>query len=167
MPLLTGEGVMNFFPMGMSVCPSRARQRCAYRHFHWAAAGVWRQAACRAFGLQRHYVRFCLALSRREPPRFEPGSPIRLEEMPESSMAARTTLIAVLSSRLAIMDETRRASVTAYHFTNSGQSKPLDRRSPPLEIHHIPVGITGFLKEARRRNITISGRHWSGEVGAG
>jgi hypothetical protein len=36
-------------------------------------------------------------------------------------------------------------SVTAYHLTNSGQSSPLDEKSPPLKIYHLPMQIVRFL----------------------
>jgi CRISPR-associated protein Cst1 len=149
-PLLTGEGVMNFFPDGDVGLPISGKAALCIQAFPLGCGkcggrllAVHSDSSDITFGFALHFLeenRRGLSLAHLS------GS----KKMPESSMAARTTLIAVLSSRLAIMDETRRASVTAYHFTNSGQSKPLDRRSPPLEIHHIPVEITGFLKELRK-----------------
>jgi CRISPR-associated protein Cst1 len=36
-------------------------------------------------------------------------------------------------------------SVTAYHLTNSGQSSPLDEKSPPLKIYLLPMSSVRFL----------------------
>ena len=37
-------------------------------------------------------------------------------------------------------------SITAYHLTNSGQTSPLDEKSPPLRLYHLPMNIVRFLR---------------------
>lgn len=71
------------------------------------------------------------------------------KKMTEASASPRTLLVDTLlkldQERVDRGGTREPCSVTAYHFSNSGQSNPLDRRSPPLEIYHLPLEITDFL----------------------
>ncbi|NOK58670.1 MAG: type I-B CRISPR-associated protein Cas8b1/Cst1 [Chloroflexi bacterium AL-W] len=70
-------------------------------------------------------------------------------KLPEAPHSARTLLIktflAIETKRLDAIAEEEPAAITAYHLSNSGQSNPLDDRSPPLAIYHLPLQITVFL----------------------
>lgn len=46
-------------------------------------------------------------------------------------------------------DDHQPASITAYHFSNSGQSNALDSRNPPLEMYHLPMELLDFLAAIR------------------
>jgi CRISPR-associated protein Cst1 len=64
---------------------------------------------------------------------------------------ARTVIINTLLKgdeeiKYAINDD-QPASITAYHFSNSGQSNALDSRNPPLEIYHLPMELLDFLEQ--------------------
>ena len=63
--------------------------------------------------------------------------------------SARTVIIdALLEADEEIrsaQDDYQPASITAYHFSNSGQSNALDSRNPPLEIYHLPMELLDFL----------------------
>lgn len=55
------------------------------------------------------------------------------------------TFLEIESQRRDAFAKEQSAAVTAYHLSSSGQSKPLDDRSPPLAIYHLPLQITVFL----------------------
>ncbi|MFB3765494.1 MAG: type I-B CRISPR-associated protein Cas8b1/Cst1 [Methanotrichaceae archaeon] len=69
-------------------------------------------------------------------------------KLPESG-PAKTVLIDTLLladlERFQSQQDHQSASLTAYHFSNSGQSNALDTRNPPLEIYHLPLEIMDFL----------------------
>lgn len=68
-------------------------------------------------------------------------------KLPEAG-PAKTVLIKTLikaEEERGLIHEERPSSITAYHFSNSGQSNALDARNPPLEIYHIPMDIISFL----------------------
>jgi CRISPR-associated protein Cst1 len=74
-------------------------------------------------------------------------------KLAEMGSAPKTVLIETLldieEARLTARDTDQAFSVTAYHLSNSGQSNPLDARSPPLEIHTMPFELIGFLGATR------------------
>ncbi|MGQ9513130.1 hypothetical protein [Thermodesulfitimonas sp.] len=148
-PLLTGEGVINFYPWGDIGLPVSGKAILCLQAFPLGCA------KCGGKLLAVHsdnpeltfefaasfleYNRQALILAR------EAGS----KKMPEAKSSAKTLLIETLlkieQRRQDEKVEQRPASVTAYHLTNSGQSNPLDERNPPLEIYYLPLEITGFL----------------------
>jgi len=69
-------------------------------------------------------------------------------KLPETG-PAKTVLVETLlladEERSRAEKEYNPASLTAYHFSNSGQSNALDSRNPPLEIYHLPAEIMDFL----------------------
>jgi CRISPR-associated protein Cst1 len=68
-------------------------------------------------------------------------------KLPEAG-PAKTVLIETLlkaEEERRLIQEERPSSITAYHFSNSGQSNALDARNPPLEIYHLPMDIISFL----------------------
>jgi CRISPR-associated protein Cst1 len=69
-------------------------------------------------------------------------------KLPETG-SAKTVLIETLlladEERYNAEKEHNPASLTAYHFSNSGQSNALDARNQPLEIYHLPMDILDFL----------------------
>ncbi len=149
-PLLTGEGVMNFFPDGDVGLPISGKAALCIQAFPLGCGkcsgrllAVHSDSSEITFGFASHFLeenRRGLSLAHLS------GS----KKMPESRLAARTMLVDILSQVFILSKEPHQASVTAYHFTNIGQAKPLDRRNPPLEIHYLPVEITGFLQALRR-----------------
>jgi CRISPR-associated protein Cst1 len=68
-------------------------------------------------------------------------------KLPEAG-PAKTLLIETLlkaEEERRLIQEERPSSITAYHFSNSGQSNALDARNPPLEIYQLPMDIISFL----------------------
>lgn len=91
------------------------------------------------------------------------------KKMREADHSAQTLLIKTLQEveddRQAAHRNEQSASVTAYHFSNSGQTNPLDTRSPPLSIYYLPLQITDFLAIAntppyRQKWQEIAHRAW-------
>jgi len=76
------------------------------------------------------------------------------KKMPETRLSHRTLLIdTLLQVQFKAHDESEQLfSLTAYHLSNSGQG-------PKLDIYHLPLEITSFLREiCRWRSITKNGR---------
>lgn len=148
-PLLTGEGVINFHPWGDAGLPVSGKATLCLQAFPLGCA------KCGGRLLAVHadnpaliydfaadfldYNRRALVLAQ------QAGS----KKMPEAKLAAKTllvdTFLRIEQRRRDEAAEHRPASVTAYHLTNSGQSNPLDERNPPLEIYHLPLELTAFL----------------------
>jgi len=148
-PLITGEGVINFHPWGDAGLPVSGEAAFFLQAFPLGCA------KCGGKLLAVHsdspelildfvsgfleYNRQALTLSQQS------GS----TKMPAAKSSAKTLLIETLlrieQRRQEEAEERRPFSVTAYHLTNSGQSNPLDDRNPPLEIYHLPLEITEFL----------------------
>src|SRR6266567_983721 len=148
-PLITGEGIINFsswgdpglpvsgeallclqfFPMGCRKCSGRLLA------IHSENPEIILDAAREA--LQENIRAISLASAKGE---------TKLRDAPQ-------TVQTLLIDTLLEMDSRRRDahgvsqpfSVTAYHLTNSGQSSPLDEKSPPLKIYHLPLEIIRFL----------------------
>jgi CRISPR-associated protein Cst1 len=70
-------------------------------------------------------------------------------KLPDAPATAQTLLIDTLlqmdNRRFQKHKTSEPFSVTAYHLTNSGQTSPLDEKSPPVKIYHLPMDIVGFL----------------------
>jgi CRISPR-associated protein Cst1 len=64
------------------------------------------------------------------------------KKMPETQFSHRTLLVdTLLKVQIEAKDESEQPfSLTAYHLSNSGQG-------PKLDIYHLPLEITGFLRE--------------------
>lgn len=148
-PLLTGEGVINFHPWGHAGIPVSGEAVLCLQAFPLGCAKCGgRLLAVHSdnpditydFTAQfLEYNRQALSLAQ------QAGS----NKMPEAKSSAKTLLIdTLLRIDLRRQDEAidhRPSSVTAYHLTNSGQSNPLDERNSPLEIYHLPIELTDFL----------------------
>lgn len=148
-PLLTGEGVINFFPWGETGLPVSAESILAIQAFPLGCAKVGGRLLAvhsdspevmqdfAADFLDHNLTAISLAQ--------EAGS----TKVPEAKASAKTLLIETLLK----LEERRReeasghkpASIIAYHLSNSGQSNPLDRNNPPLEIYYLPLQLTRFL----------------------
>lgn len=148
-PLITGEGVINFYPWGHAGLPVSGEAVLCLQAFPLGCAkcggrllavhsdnpDITYDFAAEFF----EYNRQALSLAQ------QAGS----NKMPEARSSAKTLLIeTLLRIEQRRQDEAidhRPSSVTAYHLTNSGQSNPLDERNPPLEMYHLPIELTDFL----------------------
>ncbi|OPX90702.1 MAG: hypothetical protein A4E53_00879 [Pelotomaculum sp. PtaB.Bin104] len=148
-PLLTGEGVINFHPAGHAGLPVSGEAALCLQAFPLGCAkcggrllAVHSDNPDIIYDFAAEFFeenRMALSLAQ------QAGS----SKMPEAKMSAKTLLIQTLlkieERRQEEVEDNRPSSVTAYHLTNSGQSNPLDDRNPPLEIYHLPIELTGFL----------------------
>ena len=148
-PMTMGEGVINFYPWGDAGLPVSGEALLCIQAFPLGCAkcggkllGVHSDNPEVTYDFANEFLsmnRRALLVAHSE------GS----KKMPEASTAPKTMLVETLV-RLELrrrdeQRESRPCSLTAYHLTNSGQSNPLDRRNPPLEIYHLPLELTGFL----------------------
>lgn len=168
-PLLSGEGVVNFYPAGRTGLPVSGEAALCLQAFPLGCAKcggrlltVHSDNPDIIYDFAAEFFeenRMAMLLAR------QAGS----SKMPEAKMTAKTLLIQTLlkieDRRREEKGDQRPSSVTAYHLTNSGQSNPLDERNPPLEIYHLPIELTGFLGQLASPNYrvewnAITGRAW-------
>lgn len=146
-PLLTGRGVINFFPLGRSglpicgaclICVQALPLGCA------RCSGKLLVVHSDSFALMQNVASEFLQQNRDALALAQASDVVK-------KVSARTllveTLLAVEIQRRQQLEERPPCSVTAYHLTNSGQSNPLDARNPPLEIYHLPLEMIGFLSD--------------------
>ncbi|MGQ9494605.1 MAG: type I-B CRISPR-associated protein Cas8b1/Cst1, partial [Anaerolineae bacterium] len=150
-PLLTGENVINFFPWGDAGLPVSGEALLAIQAFPLGCAKCGgRLLAVHSDNPDLIYD-FASEFLQENRRALQLAQQSGSKKMPEAKSSARTllieTLLKVEQSRRDEAREYRPCSVTAYHLTNSGQSNPLDTRNPPLEIYHLPLGLTDFLSQ--------------------
>lgn len=174
-PLLTGEGVINFYPWGDAGLPVAAKAVLCLQAYPLGCAKCGgRLLAVHSDNpdLIYEFARAFLENNRRM---LDLAQKAGQKKMPEAKASAKTllveTLLEIERRRWEEALDRRPCSVTAYHLTNSGQSNPLDERNPPLEIYHLPLEITGFLfalaSDAYRREWqAIAERAWQIELPA-
>lgn len=147
-PLLLGENQINFFPNGDSGLPISGKALLCIQAMPLGCA------KCRGKLLAVHsdnpeiierFAKKFLEINRKSIELAHLNNESKLKE----SCSAKTTIIDTL---LLADEETKYAkqdnqpgSLTAYHFSNSGQSNALDSRNPPLEIYHLPMELLDFL----------------------
>jgi len=143
-PLLTGEGVINFFPGGDAGLPVSGTTMLALQAFPLGCAKCGgRLLAVHSDNdeLTLHFARTFLEGNRRA---IQLAQAAGSTKMPESQYAHRTLLIQTLLEASAMqreaIQEEQPFSLTAYHLTNSGQGVDLD-------IYHLPLEIIGFLRD--------------------
>ena len=147
--MLTGEGVINFFPGGDAGLPISGTALLCIQAFPLGCAkcgGKLLAVHSDNAELMEQFAAKFLVDNRR---RIDLAEAAGSKSLPEAGASAKTLLIEkLLEIELARLDEAAEQkpySVTAYHLTNYGQSDPLDARNPPLEIYHLPLELTDFL----------------------
>lgn len=149
-PLITGEGVINFSPWGDQGLPISGEAllclqffpmgcyKCAGRLLavHSDNPDLLLEAAHNAWRTNNNAISF--ALTAKE------------TKLSDASSSAPSLLIETMLAFTLKQESARRRkqpySVTAYHLTNSGQSSALDEKSPPLKIYHLPMNLIRFLQ---------------------
>lgn len=143
-PLLTGEGFINFHPYGDAGIPVSGKALLAVQAFPLGCAKCGgRLLAVHSDNpaLTLHFAREFLLENRRAVQLAqESGS----SKLPETKYSHRTLLIDVLLKAHQLQREAREDealfSLSAYHLTNSGQGADLN-------IYHLPMQTIGFLRE--------------------
>lgn len=142
-PLIMGEGIINFYPGGDAGLPVSGEAMLCIQAFPLGCAkcgGKLLAIHSDDADLTYEFAREFLDRNRRS---LELAQTSGSKKMPEAKYSARTllidTLLLVEQRRRDASDELKRpCSVTAYHISNSGQS-------PSLDIYHLPLEMTDFL----------------------
>ncbi len=149
-PLITGENVINFSPWGEHGLPISGEALLCLQFFPMGC----RKCGGRLLAIHSDNPDILLTAAREALQGNEREiSKARINgetKLPDASSSAQTLIIETLLdldlSRLDALSEKQPYSITAYHLTNSGQSSPLDERSPLLKIYHLPMNIVRFLR---------------------
>jgi len=145
-PLLTGEGTINFFPYGDAGLPLSGLTMLAVQALPLGcakSAGRLLAVHCDSPERMLYFARTFLETNRRN---VEIAQMAGDSKLPETSpYQPRTLLIDLLlkaeqESRIR-NDENEPLSLTAYHFTNSGQGAE-------LQIYPLPLEVGAFLRAA-------------------
>lgn len=149
-PLITGEGVINFSSGGDPGLPVSGEALLCLQFFPMGC----RKCGGRLLAIHSDNPRIILAAAREA--LRENKEAITLArtlgetKLPDVSSSPQTVLVETLLDmdlrRLDAHEERQPYSITAYHLTNSGQTSPLDEKSPPLRIYHLPMNIVRFLR---------------------
>lgn len=148
-PMLTGEGVINYFPWGDAGLSLSGEAALCIQAFPLGCAKCGGKLLAVHSDNNDLILDFAMSFleNNRKALLLAQGEGSR--KMPEARSSARTLLIQVFMEieqrRQEEAQERRPSSVTAYHLSNSGQSNPLDERNPPLEIYYFPLELTSFL----------------------
>ncbi len=151
-PLITGEGVINFSAWGDPGLPVSGEALLCLQFFPMGC----RKCGGRLLAMHSDNPQIILAAARqalRENTEAISLARARGEtKLQDASSSPQTLLIeTILDMDLRQLDakgERQPYSITGYHLTNSGQSSPLDENSPPLRIYHLPMNIVRFLSRA-------------------
>ncbi|MDD3654368.1 MAG: hypothetical protein PHO01_09320 [Desulfotomaculaceae bacterium] len=148
-PLLTGEGVINFHPAGAAGLPVSGEAALCLQAFPLGCAKCGGRLLAVHSDNQDITYDFAAEFFEENRMAMSLAQQAASSKMPGAKMTAKTLLVqTLLKIEQRRQDEAKDrcpSSVTAYHLTNSGQSNPLDDRNPPLEIYHLPIELTGFL----------------------
>jgi CRISPR-associated protein Cst1 len=149
-PMTTGEDVINFHPYGDAGLPVSGKvllclqaaplgcAKCGGKLLAVHSDNTWLTEKFAAAFLQTN--RKLIDLAREKGDTKLPG-------LGSAKTVLVKTFLAIEEARQRERAENKPSSVTAYYFSNSGQSNALDARNPPLEIYHLPLEIVGFLAE--------------------
>jgi len=142
-PLITGEGIINFHPYGDAGLPISGEALLAIQALPLGCAKVQgRLLAVHAddSDLTLRFARRFLQHNRRA---IQTAQLSGEKKLPEPPHRVATLLIATLLDLEAKRQEAQEtavpASITAYHFSNSGQGVALD-------IYHLPLEVMDFIQ---------------------
>ncbi len=161
-PLLTGEGVINFYPDGDIGLPVSGITLLAIQAFPLGCAKCGGKVLVVHSDDDSLTYHFASTFLRKNRVAIDLAQKAGEKKMRESQFSYRTLLIDTLlqASRMQLefsADE-RPASITAYHLSNSGQG-------PGLDIYYLPLEMISFLGDMRKAEYhnewnTIVQRAW-------
>ncbi len=148
-PLITGEGVINFFPYGDAGLPVSGEALLALQALPLGCAkSQGRLLAVHSDDPEITY-RFAREFLQHNLRAIQLARDAGEKKLPEAPHRTATlfieTLIKLERERAQAAKEDTPASVTAYHFSNSGQGVDLD-------IYHLPMEILDFIRTATATN---------------
>ncbi len=144
-PLLTGEGVINFFPYGDAGLPVSGEALLALQAMPLGCAKTQGRLLAVHSDDPDITFRFAREFLRRNRRAIQMVRDAGGKKLPEPGRRTATffveTLIGLEKERQKAERREAPASVTAYHFTNSGQGVDLD-------IYHLPMEVLDFIRTA-------------------
>lgn len=151
-PLLTGEGVINFHPGGDTGLPVSGVALLCIQSFPLGCAKCGGRLLAVHSDNEDITYEFAKAFLEENRKAINLAQLSGDKKMPEAKRSAKTllveTFLKVEQMRKDAAEEREPSSVTAYHLSNSGQSNPLDQKNPPLAIYYLPLEMTAFLSRA-------------------
>lgn len=141
-PLLTGEGVINFHPSGTDGLPVSGAAILALQAFPLGCAKCSGRLLAVHSDANELTYRFAATFLRKNREAIQIAQIAGSKKMPDTQLSHRTLLVdTLLQMQVEAHDESDLPfSLTAYHLSNSGQG-------PKLDIYYLPLEITGFLRE--------------------
>jgi len=146
-PLLLGEDKINFFPEGDSGLPISGKAMLCIQTMPLGCAKCGGKLLAVHSDNPEITELFAMHFLKNNERAISAAHVANGTKLPEAG-PARTLLIETLlnaEKERRLIQEERPSSITAYHFSNSGQSNALDARNPPLDIYHLPMDIISFL----------------------
>ena len=144
-PLLTGEGIINFFPYGDAGLPISGEALLALQALPLGCAKTGGRLLAVHSDDPDIILRFARRFLQQNRKAIQVAQAMGSKKMPEPPQRATTffvhTLIELEQERARHEHAARPASVTAYHFSNSGQGVDLD-------IYHLPMEVLDFIRAA-------------------
>lgn len=145
-PMITGEGVLNFFPAGLGGLPIAAPYLLAIQAFPLGARRCHGRALA-VHSLDDHGLTYAFAKRFLQENRRllllteESGERYPDAKAPKTLIVH--TLLEIERERRERGEAGRAPSLTVYHLTNSGQG-------PDIDIFHLPAEIVAFVRAASR-----------------
>ncbi|NPV08288.1 MAG: type I-B CRISPR-associated protein Cas8b1/Cst1 [Anaerolineae bacterium] len=161
-PLLTGEGVINFHPYGDAGVPVSGTAMLALQALPLGSAKVGGRLLAVHSDNEEIIYHFAASFLEENRRLIQLAQAEGSTKMPEPRLSYRTLLIATLLNAQRMQREAVASeepfSITAYHLTNSGQGAD-------LSMYHLPSQVVSFLAEMftakyRGKWQTIVNRAW-------
>lgn len=153
-PLVSGEGIMNFFPEGNPGMPVSGKAALCIHAFPLGCGKCGGKLLAVHSDSPDIIMEFARTFLEQNLRAADLARAAGSSKLPEANMSAKTLLIDILLKSEAMKgdvgSEEMNPTITAYHLSNAGQMDPLDRRNPPLEIYHLPLEISSFLRAVSR-----------------
>jgi CRISPR-associated protein Cst1 len=150
-PMITGEGVINFYPYGDAGLPVSGKALLCIQAFPMGCAKCGGRLLAVHSDNPDLIQDFVSEFSQENRRALLVAQQAGSKKMPEAKYSAKTMFISTLlkleQSRLDEAREYRPSSVTVYHLTNFGAVNALDPGNLPMEIHYLPLELTDFLSQ--------------------
>ncbi len=147
-PLLLGENQINFFPNGNSGLPISGKALLCIQAMPLGCAkcgGKLLAVHSDNSEITEIFAEKFLKINQKAITLAHQQNVSKLPEAGPAKTVLVETLLLADQECYEAHKEHRPGSLTAYHFSNSGQSNALDARNPPLAIYHLPLDLLDFL----------------------
>jgi CRISPR-associated protein Cst1 len=147
-PLLLGENQINFFTNGNSGLPISGKALLCIQAMPLGCAkcgGKLLAVHSDNPDIIEKFAKEFLEINRKSIGLAHQKNESKLKEFGSARTVIIDTLLNADQEIKYAIEDHQPSSLTAYHFSNSGQSSALDSRNPPLEIYHLPMELLDFL----------------------